>query len=510
MVASDKNNVPQVSTSRTEGNLTTNSDRVQTPVVGAGLKDFGGGQSRSYIEEVAEGRERLYLLEKEEMETVEKLGKNLSVINVIVKDARIIHKAIRDAIGEAVVYFEHLKECRETLARTRAEYNRGLEHACAELGVCSGEKSTQVQKESTRKRVGSVKEVATQTKQEVRADSRQIRRLLSTPNSDRKKRGALSSPEELSRERKRRDPRKVFVSGTREMPQPSVREAKPRESDLTEARGEPPLQAWKTAKGRKGKREARRAKSGNAPRKKLRGRLPEALMLTVTGEHSYADVLRDLKKKVDPNSHGVKVSGIRRTRAGALLVEISKGSKAEDLRQVVINALEGKAIVRTTMQNVTIEILDMDEVTDEEELRAAIIEATSDIESQLINIRWLRTVFRETKKAVVTLPVETADKLLKVGRLKVGWVRCRGRERTQVTRCFRCLGFGQVAAKCKSEDRSTTCRLCGLYDHFARDCKNPPAHCVICAEGIGVEGAQHILGSAKCTSFQRALNKAQK
>lgn len=103
MVVSEKNNSPQVSTSETESNLMTNSDRVQASVAGAGLKDFGGGQSRAPIGEVTEGKERLYLLEKEESETLEKLGKNLSVINEIVKDARNIHKAIRDAIGEAAL-----------------------------------------------------------------------------------------------------------------------------------------------------------------------------------------------------------------------------------------------------------------------------------------------------------------------------------------------------------------------------------------------------------------------
>lgn len=68
-------------------------------------------------------RKRLAILEVEEMEALESLEKNISDIYEVVKVTRNIHKEIRDAKGQAVVHDERLKECRETLARTREEKN---------------------------------------------------------------------------------------------------------------------------------------------------------------------------------------------------------------------------------------------------------------------------------------------------------------------------------------------------------------------------------------------------
>ena len=59
-------------------------------------------------------------------------------------------------------------------------------------------------------------------------------------------------------------------------------------------------------------------------KEKARRRLPEAVAVKVMGQSTYADILRKIKKEVDPESCGVTVSGIRRTRGGELLVEIKK------------------------------------------------------------------------------------------------------------------------------------------------------------------------------------------
>lgn len=110
MVLSDKNNLPQVGTPQTEGNLTADSDQVKAPVVGAGLKDFGGGHSHSPMTSSREhARKRLALLEVEEMPTPESLGKNISDIYEVVKVARNIHKEIRDTIGQAVCTMSALR-----------------------------------------------------------------------------------------------------------------------------------------------------------------------------------------------------------------------------------------------------------------------------------------------------------------------------------------------------------------------------------------------------------------
>lgn len=317
------------------------------------------------------------------------------------------------------------------------------------------------------------------------------------------------------RQSKRRHPRKGFEIDMDATPKTETQRVKPlgpgQGVDGEEDTGEP----WKTVKGRLEKEKKSRGISGDAPRKKPRGRLSEALLVTVEydqSDQSYADVLRHLKKRVDPDSHGVKVSGIRRTRGGELHVKIGKaGGKAEDLREAFVGALNGKATVRSMSPTVIVEILHIDEATDETELSEALNEATGNIEAKSVDIKAIRTVYRGTKKAVVAMPAVTADNLFKEGRHKVGWVRCRIREKIEVTRCFRCLGFGHVARDCKGEDRSNMCRLCGSKEHLAKACKSPPPpHCMICAGGNEIDGAQHILGRAKCKSIRRELSKARK
>lgn len=90
--------------------------------------------------------------------------------------------------------------------------------------------------------------------------------------------------------------------------------------------------------------------------------------------------------------------------------------------------------MRAMSQAVIVEILDMDEATDEIELSEALNEATGNTEGKSIDIKAIRTVFRGTKKAVVAVCFNCSQAVAcelkyKEGRLKVGWVRCPVREK---------------------------------------------------------------------------------
>jgi hypothetical protein len=81
--------------------------------------------------------------------------------------------------------------------------------------------------------------------------------------------------------------------------------------------------------------------------------------------------------------------------------------------------------------------------------------------------------------ALATLPLETANKILKSEKLNAGWNACRIESANAPRRCFRCR-FGHVRENCENEiNREDSCLRCCEPGHKARDSKNEP-HCAAC------------------------------
>ena len=95
-------------------------------------------------------------------------------------------------------------------------------------------------------------------------------------------------------------------------------------------------------------------------------------------------------------------------------------------------------------------------------------------EPQLPNLSLTRKPFRSTKKTFVRLEEAPAQSLLKANHIKIGWVSCRVRRKTEINRCYRCLGFGHMAVNCREPDRSRCCWRCGEEGHAAGSCSRKP------------------------------------
>ncbi len=254
-----------------------------------------------------------------------------------------------------------------------------------------------------------------------------------------------------------------------------------------------------TTKGKKKKKKRRR---GARKRKKSK---PDAILVEKRGESTYADILR--KVKGDPNLKelGENVARIRRTRDGQMLLELNRGSdkKSADYRELVKTALADQAEVRTLSQEISLECRDLDEVTTKGDIRQAL----DDFGFKNLNesvIKSIRKAYHSTQIAVISLPADLAYKLLKAGKLKVGWVVCRIRELNQPKRCFRCLEFGHMAKGCTNCDRSKLCWRCGETGHMAKVCQKEPK-CMLCTGERG-----HILGSSRCPLYKREINPSRR
>lgn len=233
---------------------------------------------------------------------------------------------------------------------------------------------------------------------------------------------------------------------------------------------------------------------------------PDAIIIEAKEGISYAEILRKMKSDPKLGELGKTVSRIRRTQKGDLLFQLNEtGEKTAQFKEAMLETLGKDAAIRTLTHRNSIEVRDIDEATTKDDICEAIKTGFQIGEISVSDVVSLRTAYGGTQTAIITLPADSAKTLLKSGRIKIGWVICRIRERKTLTKCFRCLEFGHLARNCKNEsDRSKQCRRCSGDGHIAKDCTRDPL-CMFC-KNKNPDGAKHIAGSNNCPILRRALN----
>lgn len=232
--------------------------------------------------------------------------------------------------------------------------------------------------------------------------------------------------------------------------------------------------------------------------------LPEAITIKINEGITYADTLRKLKADVDPKSAGAEISVVRRTRSGDILVEFKKGTDTENFKKAVETAMEGKGSVKSLQKLYPLEIRDLDGSITKDDLIEAVKNTTGD-SSLNVRIYSLREGIRGMQIAVIGVPANATDQLLKKGKIEVGWVKCRIREKTIVQQCYKCLGYGHKAVNCKGISREGLCWNCSKTGHKSRNCQNE-SFCIICHEAKEKDTG-HKLGSLKCPAYIEELKK---
>jgi len=249
------------------------------------------------------------------------------------------------------------------------------------------------------------------------------------------------------------------------------------------------------------KEERKMKEKSRAPKAKA-----EAIIINPREGHSYAEVLKTLRNSKETEKTK-KVKAIRKTRAGALLLELEKGEHAspeflKELQQEVKDILKESADIRSVAPKTTIEIRDLDALTTPEEVEQS-IRSLMEIGTESMVIRITKPNSRELVRAFVTLSQERAKDLLQIGSIKVGWCRVKLRKYENVKRCFKCFGTGHEQWNCTGPDRKNQglCIRCGEAGHIMKVCKNE-AKCCLCTEA-GHSQRNHLPGTSKCRMTSR-------
>ena len=109
---------------------------------------------------------------------------------------------------------------------------------------------------------------------------------------------------------------------------------------------------WMTAERRKTKRKTGDVSKRNIPNAQpkagLRPARPGAFKIKTSGATSYADIIRKVKGTPDLKELGERVTRIRRTRAGELLLELGKpGVATQEFQAIASSTLKESAEVTT-------------------------------------------------------------------------------------------------------------------------------------------------------------------
>lgn len=233
---------------------------------------------------------------------------------------------------------------------------------------------------------------------------------------------------------------------------------------------------------------------------KSRKREPIERLTIKSGEKSYADLLKTIKKNVDIDKIGVNVKNIRKTTQGDLLLEVSGGNgKANSLKDAIKDKVKNIE-VKMRKQEKVFHILGIDAATSIEEVEEALTNAIEPIKEDQPKVLSLRPNRGGGKSATVSARKDVATDLIRRGRIRIGWLNCKIQERVFIIRCFKCLEFGHKMNECKGEDRGEICWNCGKNDHKLKECRNEP-YCLHCK----CDG--HRADQTKCPRFRELLRE---
>ncbi|XP_046815180.1 uncharacterized protein LOC124422573 [Vespa crabro] len=249
------------------------------------------------------------------------------------------------------------------------------------------------------------------------------------------------------------------------------------------------------------------SKSEDRPRKRTR---PGAILLKPANGKSYVDVVGDIHQCFKTTAARVDARSVRQTRTGGVLLELKRtiadirASLAETLRKVVGET----SSITELVPRATLEIRDCDCCTFVVEVKEALKRTLPDYAGKL-EVKSTNPNARQQHLALVRLKEEAAGKLLKAGRVLVGFVSCRVRRRTEVSRCYRCLDYGHYSASRKCPDSSKYCHFCDSTGHKIKDCKVSEPTCFLCSNSED-DPKKHLAGSKACKAFQEAHATANK
>lgn len=220
----------------------------------------------------------------------------------------------------------------------------------------------------------------------------------------------------------------------------------------------------------------------------------EAILVKVKQESDWLQIYRRI---MEARSSLEGAIGVRRTRAGHILIEFDGAVAVNEAAAKLRAALSDTTEVAALVNRLTLQIKNIDSPTTKEELVEEIRLQWGTPETMEVEVKSMKMAPWGTQVAVVVLPANGVPGEDRERKLKTGLTVASIGQLSNIQRCFRCHMLGHVAARCTVACAGRElCRKCGSSEHVMSECTSEPRS-AMCVK-MGGANVRHITGSLVC------------
>lgn len=247
-----------------------------------------------------------------------------------------------------------------------------------------------------------------------------------------------------------------------------------------------------------------------AEKLKLKKHEPVIIIKPKNQEQKSSDTKREIKKSIDPTD--LEISGLRTLSKGSVVIECKNKETISKIKEKAQDKLGDDYEVTVPKKRMPkIKIVGLSERLAPEIIEEKIKCQNNYLESENVSIKV--TYVRENKKgrgsftAIAEVSANAYRLLMKEEKVNINWDRCKIYDALEVTRCFKCSGFGHKAVQCKSQ---TACPKCA-GEHLLIECKakEEEERCVNCSHAVDKLkmklDVKHAAWNSACPVLQRKL-----
>ncbi|XP_043264227.1 uncharacterized protein LOC122404356 [Colletes gigas] len=219
------------------------------------------------------------------------------------------------------------------------------------------------------------------------------------------------------------------------------------------------------------------------------------------------EIKENLTKELKNIRSKLHVVSIRQMRNKGVIVEVEGKQDIELIRGTPLQKA-GLKLEEPKKQSPSLIIYDVEKEHTMEELKKDFITKNfRDRNEEQQNILERDITFRHSFKNkddrmnwIVEAPNAEFNELIGKGRVYLMWGTYRVREFLNITRCFKCHGYGHVAKNCNGQDQ--LCETCGSKEHLKDKCKQKDKpKCINCIRAKKTETG-HEVKSKNCPVYQ--------